>query len=39
MQKRAAEAVRVLGSGRKRGLAIYTDWVGGELYRYLPPGR
>jgi Leucine-rich repeat (LRR) protein len=38
-EKRATEAVRVLGSGRQRGLAIYTNFVGGELYRYLPPAR
>jgi hypothetical protein len=38
-KERAAEAVSALATRRQRGVAIYTNYVGGELYRYLPRGR
>ncbi|MGB2772552.1 MAG: leucine-rich repeat domain-containing protein, partial [Anaerolineae bacterium] len=38
-KERAADAVLGLRLHRQRGLAIYTDRVGGTLHRYLPPNR
>lgn len=38
-RERAAEIVVALGSQRQRGVAIFTDFAGGQLYRYLPRNR
>ncbi|MFZ2360977.1 MAG: NACHT domain-containing protein [Anaerolineae bacterium] len=38
-KKLAADAIVALGARRQRGVAIYTNYIGGDLYRYLPRSR